>query len=188
MIRATLIVWQACLSPSTIGSFARPAFGPSSKARPWVISTQVLAEFYWVATRRLTPPLGEGQAARTSRWLSALAVVASDRDLVLDTIDTAERHRLALWDALIVEAAVRGGCKRLLTEDLQQGSELRGPADREPFPLTALTSSTSTIDPRVHPSLEHHRAAEHVRCLFGHRGRGGRSCRHRPVGAAPAHG
>lgn len=98
-----------------------------------VVSTQVLSEFFSVITRKLEPPLNPAQAGGATRQLAALPVVATDRSLVLSAIDTAAEHQLALWDALIVEAAVRGGCDRILTEDLGDGQEIRGVRIENPF-------------------------------------------------------
>lgn len=98
-----------------------------------VVSTQVLSEFYWAVTRKLDPPLPEDRAREALHELAALPVVALDRELVLSAVDTARRHQLALWDALIVEAAARSGCERLLTEDLNAGQEIRGVVVENPF-------------------------------------------------------
>lgn len=98
-----------------------------------VVSSQVLTEFYWAVTRKLDPPLAPDPALEALRQLAALPVVAVDRALVLAAVETATRHQLALWDALIVEAAVRAGCDRLLTEDLNDGQEIRGVRISNPF-------------------------------------------------------
>ncbi|MGH8925538.1 MAG: PIN domain-containing protein [Acidimicrobiia bacterium] len=98
-----------------------------------VVSTQVLAEFYWVVTRHLRPEVSPEQAWRATRQLGSLPVVATDANLVLEAIETSQRNRLALWDALIVEAAVRGACERILTEDLSHGQTIRGVAIVDPF-------------------------------------------------------
>lgn len=98
-----------------------------------VVSTQVLSEFYWTVTRKLDPPLAEDRALEALRELAVLPVVAVDRELVLAAVETANRHRLALGDALVVEAAARGGCDRLLTEDLDDGQEIRGVTVENPF-------------------------------------------------------
>jgi predicted nucleic acid-binding protein len=39
----------------------------------------------------------------------------------------------SFWDALILEAALRGGADRLLTEDLQHGQEIEGLRIDNPF-------------------------------------------------------
>jgi len=98
-----------------------------------VISTQVLSEFYWAVTRRLDPPLSVETATAAVDELAVLPVVSFDRTLVLTAVRTADRHQIALWDALIVEAAVVGGCDRLLTEDLNHGQTIRGVEIENPF-------------------------------------------------------
>jgi predicted nucleic acid-binding protein len=98
-----------------------------------VVSTQVLAEFYWVVTRRLDPPLAPAMARQAVDHLAVLPVVPTDAALVLRAIDTSQTHALALWDALIVEAAAAGGCAQLLTEDMNPGQIIRGVELVNPF-------------------------------------------------------
>ena len=98
-----------------------------------VVSTQVLTELYWTVTRKLDPPLAPETALEATEELGALSVVTVDREMVVSAIRTAHRHQLALWDALIVEAAARGGCERLLTEDLNHGQVIHGVRIENPF-------------------------------------------------------
>jgi len=85
------------------------------------VSTQVLQEFYVTVTRKLGQPLAEKDAEAAVRDLAALEVVPVDTPLVLAAIARSRADRLSLWDALVVESALRAGCRRLLTEDLQDG-------------------------------------------------------------------
>jgi predicted nucleic acid-binding protein len=98
-----------------------------------VISTQVLQEFYVSVTRKLARPLAEEDAEAAVRRLTLLAVVQLDTEMVLSAVTRSRSHRQSLWDALILEAAVAGGCKRLLSEDLQHGQELAGLRIENPF-------------------------------------------------------
>ncbi|MGH2930804.1 MAG: PIN domain-containing protein, partial [Solirubrobacteraceae bacterium] len=82
-------------------------------SEPLFVSTQVLAEFYWVATRRLARPLSEADAADVVRALAGLTVVGADAALVESAITLARERQIALWDALIVRAAQVAGCDRL---------------------------------------------------------------------------
>ena len=91
-----------------------------------VVSTQVLAEFYWVSTRRLEPPLPHEAARAATASLSALPVVSTDAALVLAAIDTAAAADINLWDGMIVAAARRAGCSEVLTEDLNHGQVIDG--------------------------------------------------------------
>jgi predicted nucleic acid-binding protein len=98
-----------------------------------VISTQVLQEFYVVTTRKLKPPLSEERAARAVRGIAKLDVVGVDVPLVLAAVDTSRTAQLSLWDALIIEAASRAGCDRVLSEDLNAGQIIRGVRIENPF-------------------------------------------------------
>ena len=60
-------------------------------------------------------------------------MVSTDTDLVRRAITTSRRRRLAVWDALIVEAARSSGCDRILTEDLQNGRDFDGVTVVNPF-------------------------------------------------------
>ena len=98
-----------------------------------VLSAQVLTEFYWVVTRRLTPALPHRDAAEAVNALARLRIVPTDTALVRSALVTADGYRLALWDALIVEAAVVAGCQTLLTEDLNAGQPINGVEIVNPF-------------------------------------------------------
>lgn len=108
-----------------------------------VISTQVLQETYAVLTRKL----GVAPAAARA-GLAALArerVVGADAASVLRAMELSATHRLSIWDALIVGAALDGGCRTLFSEDLQAGRRFRAlevvdpftPAARERVPVYA---------------------------------------------------
>lgn len=98
-----------------------------------VVSTQVVLELWWVLTRRLAVPLPEDQAAVVVDELCRLPVVTTDVEMVRRAIDTSRRFRIAVWDAMIVEAARSAGCDRVLTEDLQPGQNFDGVTIENPF-------------------------------------------------------
>lgn len=98
-----------------------------------VLSTQVLQEFYVVTTRKLAHPLSQDEAARAVDQLSELPVVAVDREFVRAAIRISRGAQLSPWDSLIVQAAVAGGCERILTEDLQHGALVEGVRVENPF-------------------------------------------------------
>lgn len=98
-----------------------------------VVSTQVLSEFYVVATRKLARPLDAAAASLAVDRFSEFFVVGSDAAMVRAAIGTAQRSQLSYWDALIVEAAVSANCERILTEDLNPGSTTRGMRIENPF-------------------------------------------------------
>jgi predicted nucleic acid-binding protein len=105
----------------------------SARPEDLVVSTQVLQEFYVVTTRKLKSPLSGEAAARAVRGIAKLAVVGVDVPLVLAAIETSRLARLSLWDALIIEAASRAGCDRVLSEDLNPRQVVRGVRIENPF-------------------------------------------------------
>ena len=86
-----------------------------------VLSTQVLQEFHWNATRKLVPPMPTAAAARFVLDLSAHRVVTVDVPLILAAISRTTSDPVDFWDALILEAALEAGCDRLYSEDFQHG-------------------------------------------------------------------
>jgi predicted nucleic acid-binding protein len=107
------------------------------QARTGSLSTQVLQEFYVVATRKFDPPMPRREACDLVEAYSHWRLVQIDTALVLAASKLEERHSLSFWDALIVEAARRAGASRLISEDLQTGRRLAGVLIDNPFPSTS---------------------------------------------------
>lgn len=93
-----------------------------ARADDLVVSSQVLGEFYVTVTRKLSRPVPEDAAARMVDQMRRLPVVAIDDHHVTAAIAGHRSWGLSYWDALIVAAADRAGCNRLLTEDLADGA------------------------------------------------------------------
>ena len=98
-----------------------------------VVSGQVLTEFYWTVTRKLKPGIPEDQARGYVQTLAAWPVVPIDEAVIVEGWSVQDRYGFAFWDALVVAAALMGGCRSLLTEDLQHGQDLDGLAVVNPF-------------------------------------------------------
>jgi len=105
--------------------------------RSGVLSTQVLQEFYVVATRKFTPPMRRSEARELVALYATWPVVQVDVELILDATALEERAQLSFWDALIVEAARRAGATRLVSEDLQDGRRFAGMVIDNPFGAVA---------------------------------------------------
>ena len=103
------------------------------KAGNFIISAQVLGELYVTLTRKLTRPVPTDVAKQAIDELCVLPVIATSASLVAAGVETSIRHQLSYWDALIIEAAVAAGCKTLITEDLADGSTIRGVDIVNPF-------------------------------------------------------
>jgi predicted nucleic acid-binding protein len=85
-----------------------------------VVSTQVVQETYWNLVRKLKAPASD--AAALAAEMLELPTIQVSPDLILAAIGRSRKDpATSFWDALIVEAALAGGCTRLVSEDLQHG-------------------------------------------------------------------
>jgi predicted nucleic acid-binding protein len=89
-----------------------------------VISTQVLIELRAVVSKKLRPPLGDGEITALLAAMAGFEVVSTEVNLVLDAHQLALRHQFSWFDALIAEAAIRSGCSVLFSEDFQHGASI----------------------------------------------------------------
>jgi predicted nucleic acid-binding protein len=88
-----------------------------------VISTQVLQEFYVVATAKLhLDPLFTKSIMHT---FENMEVVVVGKDLINAAIDACLQFKLSFWDALILVAAESAKCEVLYSEDLNPGQVMR---------------------------------------------------------------
>ena len=101
-----------------------------------VISTQVLQEFYVVATRKLGLP--PGPAREFVADLRQLPTVTVTPDLIEQAISCHQADRISLWDALIVAAASSAGCTVLLSADLSADQTIRGLRITDPTEAASL--------------------------------------------------
>lgn len=89
------------------------------------ISVQVLNEIANVARRRMGLSWAE-----THAFLSLLRGLLPVQAMTVDIHDTglalAERHRLSIYDAMIVAAALHAECDVLWSEDMQDGLVIEG--------------------------------------------------------------
>lgn len=101
------------------------------RSRKGVISTQVLQEYFATSTRKLGVAIEI--AKERLKLFSRMSVIQIETDDIEAAIDLVQLHRLSFWDALIVQAARKGNCRVLLTEDLQHGQIMDGVRIVNPF-------------------------------------------------------
>jgi predicted nucleic acid-binding protein len=97
------------------------------------LSAQVLGEFYVTVTRKLSRPLDADTAGQVVDWLSLLKVVSIDSALVKEAGEISRSSQISYLDGLIVASAASYGCRRLLTEDLNDGQVIAGVRIEDPF-------------------------------------------------------
>lgn len=88
-----------------------------------VISTQVLQEFYVVATRKLG--IEALIAKQIVQRFENFEVVTISPLMIYAAIDCSITAQISFWDALIVIAAEISKCEFIWTEDLNPGQAIR---------------------------------------------------------------
>ena len=83
------------------------------------LSVQVLAEFYAVSVKKLgmTPEQAEEVVADLGTW----TIHRPGHADVIRASRLYRRHKLAWWDAMVINSAIELGCGTLWSEDLSDG-------------------------------------------------------------------
>lgn len=117
-----------------IGSDAAKADRADSLVRAGgIISVQVLNEIANVCVRKrgLAPDLANHLLGIFKDLLQVVPVTVDTHDLAMEMV---ARHRIAVWDANIVAAALLAGCETLWSEDMHDGLVIDGRLTiRNPF-------------------------------------------------------
>ena len=112
-------------------AIARALVSQASANGDALVSTQVLIELFNVLTRKQQMP--QAHAKTLVMAYTHWAVVPSDVALVTNSIEKSIQHQLSIWDAMVIEAALRGGAQTLYTEDLTHGQHFESLTVLNPF-------------------------------------------------------
>ncbi len=98
-----------------------------------LLSTQVLQEFYWVATRPNKLGLSHEEAKAYLDVWKLFRIQPVNLHTVEDALHLCHAYRISYWDAAILAAARQLTCDRLYTEDLSDGQDYGGVRVVNPF-------------------------------------------------------
>ncbi len=96
-----------------------------------VISTQVIKEFYVVATTKLKAE--QLIVKNIIHNFRNMEVVNNDLELIEQAIDISVISKLSFWDSLIIAAAEKANCEFVFSEDFNAGQTYRGVMVVDPF-------------------------------------------------------
>ena len=105
----------------------------SGVAGKLVISTQVLAEFAAVMLHKISPPASANAVMEGLDSLATIRLIGADVDLVRRAVEARTSYGLHFYDGMIVAAAERAGCERILSEDFNAGQNYFGVTVANPF-------------------------------------------------------
>ncbi|MCC7494065.1 MAG: PIN domain-containing protein, partial [Fimbriimonadaceae bacterium] len=97
-----------------------------------MVPVQALGELFAVLTRKAGRSAADARAAVLG-WYDSYGPIETSPSVMLEAMELATTHRLALWDSVMLAAAAQADCRMLLSEDLQDGFTWRGVTVQNPF-------------------------------------------------------
>lgn len=88
-----------------------------------VASIQVIGEFAATLLHKVARPLSPEEVLIALDALGAIRLVHPDHGTVRRAVEARAAYGIHFYDGLIVAAAERGGCGRILSEDLNAGQK-----------------------------------------------------------------
>lgn len=86
--------------------------------RPFVVSMQVVQEFHVRATQKIALGISSAKAAMVLDGLLERTAGSIDPEIFREAVILQSRYSISYWDAAIVTAASRAGCKQVFSEDM----------------------------------------------------------------------
>lgn len=110
---------------------ARNILQTLSEGDEGIISTQVLQEFYVIATQKLG--CSYHLAKKMLLKMEDYEIVVNTPEMIYLATDYQMLHQISFWDALILVSAKYAQCEKVLTEDLNHGQLINGIKIENPF-------------------------------------------------------
>lgn len=98
-----------------------------------LISVQVLAELSTTLLHKVKPAARSTDVAEILDSLSPVDTISPDAEMVRRAVEVHAEYGLHFYDGMIVAAAQRGECTRILSEDLNAGQRYLGIVVENPF-------------------------------------------------------
>jgi predicted nucleic acid-binding protein len=97
-----------------------------------MLPVQALGELFQLLVRKASRTAAQARDAILG-WRDAFPVIETSEDVIVAAAELSASHRTGFWDAAILASASEGGCRLLLTEDLQEGFTWNGVTVTNPF-------------------------------------------------------
>jgi predicted nucleic acid-binding protein len=110
----------------------------------FLISTQVMTEFYNVASRRYTRQFSAPHLRQLMLELADCEPITLNPQMIVDAVLIHQTHSVSWWDSTIVSAALHAGAETLYSEDLQHGRDFDGLEIQNPFRIASTVNETQT--------------------------------------------
>lgn len=99
----------------------------------FVISAQVLSEFAVTLLHKFSQAATPEELLAILDRLAAIRLIMPDADLIRRALEARVAYGVHFYDGMIIAAAERAGCGRILSEDFNHGQEYFGVVAANPF-------------------------------------------------------
>jgi predicted nucleic acid-binding protein len=96
------------------------------------LPVQTLGELFQLLLRKVKRTPAQAQTAILA-WRDAYSLIETSEEVLISAVELAVAHRYSFWDGVVLGAAREGGCRLLLSEDLQDGFTWNGVTVANPF-------------------------------------------------------
>jgi len=97
-----------------------------------LLPVQTLGELFQLLVRKAKRTPAQARAAILG-WRDAFSLIETSENVLVGAAELAVRHRFSFWDGVVLASAAEGGCRLLLSEDLQEGFTWNGVTVSNPF-------------------------------------------------------
>jgi predicted nucleic acid-binding protein len=97
-----------------------------------LLPVQTLGELFQLLVRKLNRTPAQARAAILG-WRDAFPLIETSESVIVGAAELAARHRFSFWDGVVLASAAEGGCRLLLSEDLQEGFTWNSVTVTNPF-------------------------------------------------------
>jgi predicted nucleic acid-binding protein len=97
-----------------------------------VLPAQALGELFQLLVRKASRTVAQARDAILG-WRDAFPLIETSEDVIVAAAELSASRRIGFWDAVILASASEGGCRLLLTENLQEGFTWNGVSVTNPF-------------------------------------------------------
>ncbi|WP_020180082.1 PIN domain-containing protein [Methylopila sp. M107] len=114
--------------------------------RRGVVSVQALGECFQLLTRKGGRD-ATGVREMIAQWSRVYDTQETSIEVFSAAVEIAARHKLQIWDSVILAAAAEANCTILLSEDMQSGFRWRDVTIVNPFSPQEHPLLTAALDP-----------------------------------------
>ena len=96
------------------------------------LPVQTLGELLQVLVRKAKRTPAQARTAILG-WRDGFPLIETSEAVIVGAAELAATHRFSFWDGVVLASAAEGGCRLLISEDLQEGFTWNGVTVTNPF-------------------------------------------------------